>query len=81
MEWKTAIGAAQAGPPGLLGAVMLAMQRKTEQGSPAWARAGALKPRLKAAANAKVVTMLRSFMMNTSLVVIEMTCLSLGDLL
>ncbi|MGN3936886.1 hypothetical protein ABVB18_16050 [Xanthomonas citri pv. mangiferaeindicae] len=59
---------------------MLAMQRKTEQGSPAWARAGALKPRFKAAASTKVVAMLRSFMMNTSLVVIEMTCLSLGDL-
>ncbi|WP_161961121.1 hypothetical protein [Xanthomonas arboricola] len=79
MEWKVAIGAAHSGV-GAPKPDTLAMQRKTEQGSPAWARAGALKPRLKAAANAKVVAMLRSFMMNTSLVVIEMTCLPLGDL-
>ena len=76
MAWKVAIGAAHSGD-GVPKPVMLDMQRKTEQGSGAWARAGALRPRPKAAASANVVAMVRSFMMDTSLAVAEMTCLSL----
>ncbi|KTB95148.1 hypothetical protein AO073_14920 [Pseudomonas syringae ICMP 11293] len=69
MVWKTAIGAAHWGL-GVPKPDTLAMQRKTEQGSGAWARAGALRPRPKAAASAKVAEMAemaemaRSFMMN-----------------
>lgn len=79
MLWKTAIGAAQPG----LGAPkpdMLAMQRKTVQGSGACARAGALRARPKAAVSAKVAEMVRSFMMNISLERIELTCFFLGNL-
>ena len=73
MAWKVAIGAAHSGD-GVPKPDMLDMQRKTEQGSGAWARAGALRPRPKAAASAKVAAVVRGFMMNTSLVVVEMTC-------
>jgi hypothetical protein len=63
MAWKAAIGAVHSGV-GVPTPVTLAMQRKTEQGSPTWARAGVLKPRPKAAASAKVAETVRSFMMN-----------------
>lgn len=79
MAWKTPMGAAHWGV-GAPKPDTLAMQRKTEQGSGAWARAGELRPRPKAAASAKLAPMVRSFMMNTSLIVVKMTCLSLGDL-
>ncbi|AHG43574.1 hypothetical protein N018_12285 [Pseudomonas syringae CC1557] len=79
IAWKTAIGAEHSGV-GVPEPDTLAMQRKTVQGSGAWARAVALRPRPKVAASAIVAEIVRSFMVNTSLVVIEMTCLSVGDL-